>query len=108
MGEVLLLFLGADHLKKTKKGTDSISTNALEGMKVVDITERIYLNKIYSNIYIKILNITEINIYDKWSCRGIKNLYRSNTHMISHWVKISMNLFLLTNNEKYLPIITDF
>ncbi len=70
--------------------------------------KKLYLNKIYSNIYIKILNFTEINIYDKWSCRGIKNLYRSNTHMMSHWVKISLNLFLLTNNEKYLPIITDF
>lgn len=70
--------------------------------------KELHTSKCYSDKYAKILDFTEINIYDKWSSRGRINLYRSNTHMMSHWVKISMNLYLLTNNEKYLPIITDF
>lgn len=65
-------------------------------------------NADFMDEYQKILDFTKINIYEKWHTRGKKNLYRSRTHMMSHWVKISMNLFLLTDNDKYKEIIDDF
>lgn len=65
-------------------------------------------NPTYKNKYDSIYNFTINNIYNKWYNRGKNNLYRSNTHMMAHWVKISMNLFLLTDDLKYKVIIDDF
>lgn len=63
---------------------------------------------VYSSQYKKVLDFTLNNIYNKWESRGKKNLYRSNTHMMSHWVKISMDLYHITHDYKYMQIIVDF
>lgn len=65
-------------------------------------------NLTYQKQYNAISNFTINNIYNKWLSRGKSNLYRSNAHMMSHWVKISMNLYLITGDTKYKAIIADF
>jgi|SRR5690554_405905 len=70
--------------------------------------EKLNEDKAFKEDYDQIYNFTVENIYNKWLSRGKENLYRSNTHMMSHWVKISMNLYLLTGDEKYKIIIDDF
>lgn len=64
--------------------------------------------ELYKESYHQIYTFTVENIYNKWLSRGQSNLYRSNTHMMSHWVKISMNLYLMTAEQKYKVIIDDF
>lgn len=70
--------------------------------------KRLDRDSAYKENYDFIYNFTITNIYDKWFNRGINHLYRSNTHMMSHWVKISMNLYLITDDAKYKNIIDDF
>lgn len=62
----------------------------------------------YKKEYDKILNFMKINIFEKWQTRGKNNIYRSNVHMFSHWAKISLNLWKLTNDKKYLKVVEDF
>lgn len=80
---------------------------------VSDLLYTMYKNNLnhdptYKIKYVHIFNFTVENIYNKWLSRGENNLYRSNTHMMSHWVKISMNLYLITGKKKYKEIIDVF
>jgi hypothetical protein len=53
--------------------------------------------------YNKLLAFAEVNIFDKWYNRGVEDyIYRSNTHMASHWAYIAMNLSLMTTNATRL------
>jgi chitodextrinase len=56
-------------------------------------------NSYYKPQYDSILAFTEKNIWEKWYTRGTSNLYRSRTHMVSHWAMIGMHLYLLTNDS---------
>ncbi len=55
----------------------------------------------YRNQYNEILEFTEKNIFQKWMKRGKSNIYRSNTHMFSHWARISLDLWYITGKEEY-------
>lgn len=81
---------------------------------VTDLLAYIYENKIntkndyYQEKYDKILKFTEKNIFDKWMIRGKGNIYRSNTHMFSHWASISLDLWRITKKNKYKKVFEDF
>lgn len=51
---------------------------------------------VYSDRYNAILAFTEANMWDKWYNRGTGNIYRTRTHMASHWAYIALNLEALT------------
>lgn len=74
---------------------------------LVIMKEKKLTNK-YSEDYIRILNFSKRNIYYKWMSRGENNLYRSNAHMSSHWVRIAADLYLLTNEREYIKVIEKF
>jgi hypothetical protein len=58
----------------------------------------VYNDPHYRAEYDKILAFTERNIWDKWYHRGLSNLYRTHTHMASHWAMIGMYLSKLTED----------
>ena len=62
----------------------------------------------YRNQYNEILEFTEKNIFQKWMKRGKSNIYRSNTHMFSHWARISLDLWYITGKEEYSRVCMDF
>lgn len=62
----------------------------------------------YKEKYEKVLTFTQTNIYEKWLVRGRSNLYRSNTHMFSHWARISLDLWEITGDEKYRAPFEEF
>jgi hypothetical protein len=59
----------------------------------------VYANPSYKARYDSILAFTEKNIWEKWYGRATAHLYRSRTHMASHWAMIALNLERLTANE---------
>ena len=55
----------------------------------------------YQARYEALLEFSTRDIWDKWESDGLGNLYRSRTHMASHWARIGMDLFLITGEERY-------
>lgn len=41
------------------------------------------------------LRFVQRNVWDKWTNRGMDNIYRSRTHMASHWAFVALNLLPL-------------
>lgn len=66
-----------------------------------------YGNGSYQNWYDKTLAFVEKNIWDKWYNEHPKNLYRSNTHMASHWARIGMELYIITGKQQYLNVFNN-
>jgi len=62
-------------------------------------------NPTYSAQYNEILAFTEANMWDKWYHRGTNQqyIYRSRTHMASHWAYIALNLYTLTTDTGKKP-----
>ncbi|WP_145758346.1 hypothetical protein [Sediminicola sp. YIK13] len=54
----------------------------------------------YQSRYDAILNFTEKHIFEKWADYD-GGIYRSRTHMASHWARIGMELYIITGNQKY-------
>jgi hypothetical protein len=55
----------------------------------------------YRAHYERLLRFSEINIFEKWYSRGANNfIYRSRTHMASHWAYIAHELAILTSDEQ--------
>lgn len=55
----------------------------------------------YRAHYERLLRFSEINIFEKWYTRGANNfIYRSHTHMASHWAYIAHELAILTSDEQ--------
>lgn len=62
----------------------------------------------YQDVFDDLLEWTETNIWDKWYADGIDNMYRSNTHMASHWMLIALNLWYLNpTNTQYQAVYED-
>ena len=54
----------------------------------------------YRARYQAILDFTEKNIWEKWYTRGVNShMYRNRTHMASHWARIAMNLYVITEDQ---------
>ncbi len=44
------------------------------------------------------------DLWDLWEQDGLGNLYRSRTHMASHWARLGMDLYLLTGEPRYREV----
>lgn len=69
-------------------------------LRLMRESPNIYNDKKYQKKYSEIFAFTERHIFKKWWTRGTSNIYRSRTHMASHWAYIALELSILTNNEK--------
>ncbi|MGB5819502.1 MAG: DNRLRE domain-containing protein [Saonia sp.] len=60
----------------------------------------------YQARYDDILAFTKTHIWDKWYNRNsnLNDLYRSRTHMTSHWARIAMELYIIEGNQKYREV----
>jgi hypothetical protein len=67
-------------------------------LRVVRQTPAIWADEDYRRRYAALLDFTEKHIFDKWHSRGENHLYRSRTHMASHWAYIGLELSLLTDD----------
>jgi hypothetical protein len=65
-------------------------------LRVMRQMPNVYNNSYYQQKYKTILAFTEKHIFEKWYERGTDNLYRSRTHMTSHWCMITLELYLIT------------
>ncbi|MGQ0719391.1 MAG: hypothetical protein ACT4NP_19175, partial [Pseudonocardiales bacterium] len=69
-------------------------------LRVMRQTPAIYDDPAYRAQYERLLNFTEVNIFEKWYARGAdETIYRSRTHMAAHWAYIAVDLFTLTADE---------
>ena len=67
-------------------------------LRVIRFTPALYNDPAYKSRYDKLLEFSEVNIFEKWYTRGTSNLYRSRTHMASHCAFIAFDLSLLTTD----------
>ncbi len=69
-------------------------------LRVMRQTPAIYDDPAYRAQYERLLNFTEVNIFEKWYARGAdETIYRNRTHMAAHWAYIAVDLFTLTADE---------
>jgi hypothetical protein len=58
-----------------------------------------YADSKYRARYNRVLRFAEVDVFEKWFTRGAgDNIYRSRTHMASHWAQIALNLSLVTTD----------
>ena len=72
-------------------------------LRVIHDTPALYNNSGYRSTYDSLLAFTETNIWDKWYSRGTNWLYRSRTHMASHWAYIAYDLSLISTRTSKIP-----
>lgn len=60
--------------------------------------------KDYQAQYERMLQFSEKHIWDRYEADGADNMYRSRTHMASHWARIGMELYLVTGKAKYKTV----
>lgn len=58
----------------------------------------------YQARYEELLAFSRQHVWEKWRSRGEGNLYRSRTHMASHWARIGMELHVMTGEMEYLEV----
>jgi outer membrane biosynthesis protein TonB len=84
-------------------------TNMLVAMKN---DPKVMGNATYKAQYDKVLAFSEKNMFDKWMSRGSDNIYRSHTHMSSHWAMIAFDLAKTSTNaanvKKYETVYKKF
>ena len=69
-------------------------------LRVMRQAPAIYDDPAYRAQYERLLNFTEVNIFEKWYARGAdETIYRNRTHMAAHWAYIAVDLFTLTADE---------
>ena len=76
-------------------------------LRVVRQTPTVWADKTYRDRYESLLTFSETDVFRKWLARDRQilkasdsHLYRSRTHMSSHWAYIAMELSLLTSDAK--------
>src|SRR4051812_11025160 len=67
-------------------------------LRVMRQTPAVWADEDYRRRHAALLDFTEKHIFDKWWSRGTNHLYRSRTHMASHWAFIALELTLLTDD----------
>ncbi len=61
----------------------------------------------YQARYDAILEFTRTHIWEKWvqvDPTGLSQIYRSRTHIASHWARLGMELHLITGERAYLDV----
>ncbi|ASV28842.1 Ig-like domain-containing protein [Maribacter cobaltidurans] len=94
--------------KQCQENTGEISLNESRAMRTV--ARMLYvLSKSPSYLernnnqenFENMLSWFQTNIWNKWIDRGLGHIYRSRTHMASHWAQIAWFLNKITGDEKY-------
>lgn len=67
-------------------------------LRVIRQTPQLYDNQNYRKQYDALLQFTEVNIFEKWYSRDPEEIYRSRTHMASHWAYITLDLWLISED----------
>lgn len=68
-------------------------------LRVIRYTPAWYTDLAIRARFDAILNFSETHIFEKWWTRGPNtNIYRSHTHLASHWAFIGLNLSLVTQS----------
>jgi len=68
-------------------------------LRVIGRTPRLRSNPGYRAQYARLLEFTEVQVFEKWYRRGVdETIYRSRTHMAAHWAAIALNLSLVTSD----------
>ncbi len=67
-------------------------------LRVMRNNPAVYADPGYRKTYDDVLAFTKKNIFEKWATRGSENLYRSRTHMASHWAFIAADLWVLSSD----------
>lgn len=78
-----------------------------ETLRVIRQTPGLYDDSKYKDQYDSLLAFTEVNIFEKWYSRGTENIYRSRTHMASHWAYIATDLGIIGTYEPNMPLYTE-
>lgn len=86
--------------------------HATTTLRVMRQTPAVYDDPGYRTRYDTLLAFAEENIFDKWHARGADdNIYRSRTHMASHWAAIAVNLAAATEDpsrrDRYRKVVDD-
>lgn len=68
-------------------------------LRLMRETNSIYKVSSYRKQYDKILEFTEKHIFQKWYTRGTIHIYRTRTHMASHWAYIALELSRITDDQ---------
>ncbi|PKA96785.1 hypothetical protein B0O79_0424 [Flavobacteriaceae bacterium MAR_2009_75] len=58
----------------------------------------------YQSKYEELLAFSEKHIWDRYESYGRSSLYRSRTHMASHWARLGMELYIVTGKKKYKEV----
>ncbi|MBM1106774.1 hypothetical protein JQC67_11540 [Aurantibacter crassamenti] len=58
----------------------------------------------YQEEFENLLAFSENNIWDRYFSYGLGSIYRSRTHMASHWARIGMELYIVTGEKKYKEV----
>ncbi len=54
----------------------------------------------YRSRYQNLVDFAEVDVFEKWFSRGAnENIYRSRTHLVSHWALIALNLSMVTTDD---------
>jgi hypothetical protein len=67
-------------------------------LRVMKQSPAVQASPAYQRTWQDLLAFSKANIFDKWLARGRDNLYRSRTHMASHWAFIALDLWHLTQD----------
>ncbi len=73
-------------------------------LRVMQKHPNLLAQKDYAKQHAALLKFSEHDIWDKWESDGLNNLYRSRTHMASHWARLGMELHRLTGKKKYKTV----
>ena len=108
-------YLGWSNTDKPNWPQDEVSLGEAHGFRMASTLVRVLhdatdvrAEKNYQERYESLLQFIEVHIWDKWESRGMHNIYRSRTHMASHWARMGMNLFHITGKPKYQKVYQDF
>lgn len=58
----------------------------------------------YEAQFQELLEFSQHDLWDRWVGGGQGNIYRSRTHMASHWARIGMELHTMTGDPEYLEV----
>ncbi|MBO3737688.1 hypothetical protein [Actinoplanes flavus] len=86
--------------------------HATTTLRIMRQTPAVYDDLGYRARYEKLLAFAETHVFDKWHSRGANDtIYRSRTHMASHWATIALNLAAITEDparrDRYRKVVDD-
>ncbi|MBM1106773.1 PKD domain-containing protein [Aurantibacter crassamenti] len=73
-------------------------------LRIIHQSSSIKNSSKYKNQYKELLAFSEKNIWDRYYNANLKKIYRSRTHMASHWARIGMELYIITGKSKYKEV----